>query len=163
MSTYDSGYGAARAAYRIHRALLDAGVDSRMRVLRSGVSDGTVTAGSPSPSLRARLARSIEYRRLSYAHRDWHTDNPIIHTFGQTGAGLVDELNASNADILNLHWISRMLSVRDIGRLQKPIVWTLHDMWAFCGGEHLAPDEPGRASAKVIAWTTVRLVNTGRI
>ncbi|MBU1397594.1 MAG: glycosyltransferase, partial [Proteobacteria bacterium] len=27
-----------------------------------------------------------------------------------------------------------------IGRLRKPIVWTLHDMWAFCGGEHYASD-----------------------
>jgi glycosyltransferase involved in cell wall biosynthesis len=34
-----------------------------------------------------------------------------------------------------------MLSVADIGQLKKPIVWTLHDMWAFCGGEHYAPDD----------------------
>jgi glycosyltransferase involved in cell wall biosynthesis len=30
------------------------------------------------------------------------------------------------------------MSVEDIGRLRKPVVWTLHDMWAFCGTEHLA-------------------------
>ena len=34
-----------------------------------------------------------------------------------------------------------MLSISDIGRLTKPIVWTLHDMWPFCGAEHYAPDE----------------------
>jgi glycosyltransferase involved in cell wall biosynthesis len=29
-----------------------------------------------------------------------------------------------------------MMSIADIGRLTKPVVWTLHDMWAFCGAEH---------------------------
>ena len=29
-----------------------------------------------------------------------------------------------------------MLSIADIGKIKKPIVWTLHDMWAFCGAEH---------------------------
>jgi glycosyltransferase involved in cell wall biosynthesis len=29
-----------------------------------------------------------------------------------------------------------MMSIADIGRLTKPTVWTLHDMWAFCGAEH---------------------------
>ena len=64
-------------------------------------------------------------------------------TFGYESAGLLDELNGTDAQILNLHWVQEgMLSVRDIGRLQKPIVWTLHDMWAFCGGEHYAEDGP---------------------
>ena len=52
----------------------------------------------------------------------------------------MDEINASDSDVLNLHWVSSLLSVADIGRLSKPVVWTLHDMWAFCGGEHYAPD-----------------------
>ena len=66
-------------------------------------------------------------------------DDPVCHTFGRVSAGLVNKINAGDAGVVNLHWISNMLSVADIGRLQKPIVWTLHDMWAFCGGEHYAP------------------------
>ena len=39
--------------------------------------------------------------------------------------------------MLNLHWINgEMLSIAGIGSIRKPIVWTLHDMWAFCGAEH---------------------------
>jgi glycosyltransferase involved in cell wall biosynthesis len=34
------------------------------------------------------------------------------------------------------------MSVRDIGRIRKPVIWTLHDMWPFCGTEHLASDVP---------------------
>ncbi|NJO01176.1 MAG: hypothetical protein HC880_05265, partial [Bacteroidia bacterium] len=46
------------------------------------------------------------------------------------------------ADILHLHWITfGYLSVHSLDKLMqlnKPIVWTLHDMWAFTGGCHHA-------------------------
>jgi glycosyltransferase involved in cell wall biosynthesis len=52
-------------------------------------------------------------------------------------------IDSSDADVVNLHWISaEMMSVEDIGRIDKPLVWTLHDMWAFCGAEHYSPDGP---------------------
>lgn len=48
------------------------------------------------------------------------------------------------ADILHLHWINfGFLSLKSLEKLQKlgkPIVWTLHDMWAFTGGCHYAKD-----------------------
>jgi glycosyltransferase involved in cell wall biosynthesis len=34
-----------------------------------------------------------------------------------------------------------MASISDIGRIKKPLVWTLHDMWAFCGAEHISWDQ----------------------
>ena len=142
MSYGDSDGGAAKAAYRIHRALVASGIDSRMRVLSSSTGDDRVTAGARRP-ITARLIQKLHLRWLAHVRRGWYTDNPVLHTFGQVGSGLLDELNASDADILNLHWISNMLSVRDIGRLKKPLFWTLHDMWAFCGGEHYAPDDNG--------------------
>lgn len=44
------------------------------------------------------------------------------------------------ADVLHLHWINQgLLSLKNIhqlGALGKPIVWTLHDTWAFTGGCH---------------------------
>lgn len=141
VNTFDFEGGAARAAYRIHHALVESGVDSRMRVLNSGTGNDRVTAGIPPQRVVVHVAKDLYRRWLSHSRRYWHTDNPVLHTFGETGAGLVDELNACDADILNLHWISTMLSVVDIGRLRKPIIWTLHDMWPFCGGEHYAPDD----------------------
>jgi glycosyltransferase involved in cell wall biosynthesis len=29
-----------------------------------------------------------------------------------------------------------MLSIKEISKINKPVVWTLHDSWAFCGAEH---------------------------
>jgi glycosyltransferase involved in cell wall biosynthesis len=139
VSVGDSGGGAARAACRIHRAQVEAGLDSRMFVLHRGTDDNRVIQAPPRP-LAALLLQKLQCRWQSHARRGWSTENPVLHSFGKNSAGLVDELNASDADILNLHWISDMLSMADIGRLRKPVFWTLHDMWAFCGCEHYTPD-----------------------
>jgi len=44
------------------------------------------------------------------------------------------------ADIIHLHWINggffSLETFTRLADLNKPIVWTLHDMWAFTGGCH---------------------------
>jgi len=45
-------------------------------------------------------------------------------------------------DIVNLHWINgEMISIREIRKIKKPIVWTLADMWPYCGSEHYAQED----------------------
>jgi glycosyltransferase involved in cell wall biosynthesis len=140
VSTDDSGGGAARAAYRVHRAFVDAGIDSCMRVLDRSSDDDRV--GNVKLSLAVRLKNKLQNRLMARKLRDWHTNNPILHSFGRISAGLVGDLNASDVDIVNLHWISGILSIKDIGRISKPLVWRLADMWAFCGAEHYEMDTP---------------------
>jgi glycosyltransferase involved in cell wall biosynthesis len=56
-------------------------------------------------------------------------------------SGLIQQLNASNADIIHLHWINaEMVRLEQLVNLNKPVVWTLHDMWPFCGAEHYTTD-----------------------
>jgi glycosyltransferase involved in cell wall biosynthesis len=141
ISTHDAYGGAARSAQRIHRALADSGLASRMRVLHRATSDESVRGGEARQSINARIVNKLRDSWRSMRQRGWYTDNPVLHSFGQVSAGLVNELIADEATVINLHWVSEMLSIRDIGRLNKPVVWTLHDMWAFCGGEHFAPDD----------------------
>jgi glycosyltransferase involved in cell wall biosynthesis len=51
------------------------------------------------------------------------------------------EINACDADIVNLHWVTDgFLSIEEIGKIEKPIVWSLYDMWPFTGTEHYATD-----------------------
>ncbi|MBW1792396.1 MAG: glycosyltransferase [Deltaproteobacteria bacterium] len=43
------------------------------------------------------------------------------------------------ADIINLHWVAwyqSPLTLRKLFATGKPVVWTLHDQWAFTGGCH---------------------------
>ncbi|HMX39038.1 MAG TPA: glycosyltransferase, partial [Saprospiraceae bacterium] len=48
------------------------------------------------------------------------------------------------ADLLHLHWVNQGLlslrGIRQLAELGKPMVWTLHDTWAFTGGCHIFTD-----------------------
>ena len=130
----DINGGAARAAYRIHHALRASGVDSRMWVNKTAAGDWTVEgprskSGRALAMLRPHLAAPLV--------NTLKTSNPILHSPGVVPSRWVKLINASDADVVHLHWVQgEMLSIADIGRIEKPIVWTLHDMWAFCGAEH---------------------------
>ena len=70
------------------------------------------------------------------------TKNPILHSPSFLSSSWVKKINSSDADIVNLHWVQHeMLSVSDISKIKKPLVWTLHDMWGFCGAEHISWDK----------------------
>jgi glycosyltransferase involved in cell wall biosynthesis len=138
----DIGGGAARAAYRIHHALRSSGVDSLMWVNKAAEGDWTV-----GNFLNKRETVMIQIRSLvsGISRRSMRTANPILHSPAILPSQWVKRINATGADVVHLHWVQgEMLSIADIGRIEKPIVWTLHDMWAFCGAEHLAWDDRWR-------------------
>ncbi|MDJ0536130.1 MAG: glycosyltransferase family 4 protein [Xenococcaceae cyanobacterium MO_207.B15] len=134
LSTYDKRGGAAIAAYRLHQGLLAHGVDSRMLVQSQTTGDRTVDA--PSSKLQKGLARlrpfldRIPYTilrqpRLPYKSLQWLPDQ------------IPSDIASINPDIINLHWVADgFLRIETLAQLNKPIVWTLHDMWAFTGGCH---------------------------
>lgn len=50
-------------------------------------------------------------------------------------------LNRADVDLLHLHWIGNgFLPIATLSKLSKPLVWTLHDMWGFTGGCHVADE-----------------------
>ena len=60
-----------------------------------------------------------------------------MHSLSLFPSFLDRELNKSSADIVHLHWVQgEMISIEEISRIKKPIIWTLHDSWPFCGAEH---------------------------
>ena len=138
----DINGGAARAAYRIHHALRSSGIDSQMFVNVAASGDWTVQGPT------SKWAKAMGHIRPHFA-LPWrqlhHTGNPIIHSPSVLQSPWPERLNASEADLVHLHWVQgEMLSIADIARIRKPIVWTLHDMWAFCGAEHYTTDHRWR-------------------
>lgn len=130
--------GAARAAYRIHSALCRNGLDSWMGVNRK-VSDDWKVFGPRSRFEKAliRLRPAIGSALL----RMLKTENKILHSTSLFSSSWPKRQNEFKPDILNLHWIcGEMLSIHNVGRLRNPVVWTLHDMWPFCGAEHYTDD-----------------------
>lgn len=131
--------GAARATYRLHRALRLAGVDSGMRVRNKYSDDWTVTGSS---SKKEKIINAIRPRVGQLIDKLQKTDNFNFHSGNWVPSRWSKDINGSDATVVNLHWISgETMSFSDIGNIRKPIVWTLHDMWPFCGSEHYAPDE----------------------
>ena len=139
VSTYDGGQGAARASFRLHRALREFGVDSSMRVAQSSSGDPWVYSPHSKPRQALALLRSTASFWLSKPQR---TANPVTHSVAVLPSVLDRELNNICSDLLHLHWLQdEFLSVEAIARLQGPVVWTLHDTWPFCGSEHYPCDD----------------------
>jgi len=61
----------------------------------------------------------------------------IIWSNGRRGN--LESMNEINQfDIVHLNWINdSFISVKNISKINKPIVWTLHDLWPLTGGCHI--------------------------
>ena len=87
------------------------------------------------------IKRSIRARASRMALAMQHTDNSEHHSLCLFSTDWPSHINNSAADVVNLHWLqAEMMSVADIAAIRKPVVWTLHDMWPFCGAEHYSFD-----------------------
>src|SRR5665647_38457 len=134
--------GAARAAYRIHHAIRGHGVESRMLVNSATAGDWTVEGPKNKVAKALAIVRGPMAGLLT---KSLNTGNPIVHSPAIVPSRWSMRLNASDADVIHLHWVNgEMMSIADIGNIRKPVVWTLHDMWAFCGAEHYTEDHRWR-------------------
>lgn len=127
--------GAARASYRLHKSLLRSGIDSHMLV-DTKLSDDYSVIGQDSNVRNgiSLMRRVLDRLPISfYKHRSATYFSPNLVPF----SGLVKRINAINPDVVHLHWVNKaMLSISDIAAIKAPVVWSLHDMWAFTGGCH---------------------------
>lgn len=141
LSQSDDGGGAAHAAVRLHHSLLASGITSKMIVghkhtdLQS-VEGPTSRLGKAFALIRPAIGATVTQLQKS--------GESGVRTPAFIPSGLVHVINSSSADVINLHWLGcEYLSVKDISRITKPLVWTLHDMWPFCGTEHYATEDKG--------------------
>jgi len=135
INTSDIQGGAARAAYRLHKSLLAQSIDSQMLVQSKSSDDFTVVNEDKKlrkyfnklrPVIDSIPVRFYKGRTKTLFSTSW---------FGFSN--IVDKINEINPDIVHLHWIcGGMMTVEDIAKIKAPIVWSLHDMWAFTGGCH---------------------------
>ncbi|MNG91022.1 D-inositol 3-phosphate glycosyltransferase [compost metagenome] len=131
--------GAARAAFRLHQAQRSQGLDSQMLVINKCSDDPFVHSVSGLRQLRIKLAAALSRVLLRWQK----SSNPVHHSLNLYPSGLLREIDKLAPDVVNLHWLGgEMLSVGEIGRISQPVVWTLHDMWAFSGAEHYDDDKP---------------------
>ena len=137
VNTYDLAGGAARATYRLHHALLEQDVDSQMLVIGKVSDDRTVTKLlSDFGKVKNRL-RNYQLRFFNKIESYPNKTKTYFSTSFLSFSNIVDKINEMNPDIVHLHWIcNEMIKIEDLVKIKAPIVWSLHDMWAFTGGCH---------------------------
>ncbi|MBE9178293.1 glycosyltransferase [Oculatella sp. LEGE 06141] len=139
INTYDIQGGAARAAYRLHQGLIQVGQESTMLSRYKVSSDETVK------QVYIRSSQS-DYRETSLVAIQAHYINAnrtylsnTLFSLPYPGYDLSQRSEIADADVINLHWVALSqspITLQKLFALGKPIVWTLHDMWAFTGGCH---------------------------
>lgn len=139
--TSDTKGGAARAAKRIHDGInsMNAGVTSEMFVKFKHSSDVSVH------SLDEFIPNNLAFKVSDYIaskvknkvqHYIWnkYPNRENIFMSDMRGTSLHGALQKLDFDVLHLHWLNqRFIKLEDLIGLNKPIVWTLHDSWPFCG------------------------------
>jgi len=138
ISSSDINGGAARAAYRLHRGLQSINVSSQMLVQNKESDDYTVIAPASKLSKGiGKLKPTLDALPLQlYPQRD-----RSVYSVQYLPDQLAAKVAQINPDVINLHWINfGYLQIETLAKFKKPIIWTLHDMWAFTGGCHYNGD-----------------------
>ena len=142
VNTSDTAGGAARAAYRIHQGVQTLGVDSKMFVKDKRQDDDTVI------SLKQFVPTNIFYKVFDWValkiknkiqHYKWgkYPNRSKLYLSDSRGINIHNALQKIDYDVMHLHWINqRFIKLSDLAKVDKPIVWTLHDSWPFCGVCH---------------------------
>lgn len=133
--TYTDTGGAGRAAVRLHRALRSQDIASSLIVARKRSDEPGVVGrgrlGTLASKIRSTLGQNV--MRLQRAADAGVRSSAILPSCTP------EQVARTHPDIVHLHWINgEMLTPADIARFRGPLVWTMHDMWAFCGTEHYA-------------------------
>ena len=135
VNTSDAGGGAARAASRLLRALEAESIEVYMLVQRK-TSDGYKIVGfeNKREKLLALLRPTID-QFPSKLYKD--RTKTLFSPSWIGNKNILKMIKEIDPDIVHLHWINGgMLKIEDLAKIEKPVVWSLHDMWAFTGGCH---------------------------
>ena len=133
LSNLDIHGGAARAMQRLHRGLLDFGEDSKILVNNKSRNDDTVIK-YVNPQTKKLINKSYQHyirfiKRIPGGSIESRFFPRLITE------SILQKINEINPDIINIHWISEgFIKIETLGKIHVPIIWTLHDMWAFTGG-----------------------------
>ncbi len=135
LSTSDNKGGADRATYRLHHALVNQKIDISHIVKEKYSEDKSVYTNEISSTSDTTIDTLLNTYYISQ-NRTKISNTLFTISYGNT---LLDEQTLLDADIINLHWIEKFVSLprlKQIVDLGKPIVWTLHDERPFTGGCH---------------------------
>lgn len=140
INTLDAG-GAANACLRIHKSLQLKGVESKVLVLHQTKSGQDIYSfkdfikKKKAQHYLGRLKKLIRTAIINefYEEHDRIGFFSLIETFYDVASHPLVKW----ADIINLHWIGDFVDLPSFFlKIDKPVVWTCHDMNPMTGGCH---------------------------
>lgn len=146
INSSDTGGGASIAALRLLNALNNHGYYARMGVVSKETENPNVFL---LPKKKHILLFKFSKKVIRYLNKifnpvtkrlkkinSFKTTNEIAHSKNLITETDIKWINKSDYDVVNLHWICDVISIKDISKITKPMIWTMHDTWPFCGAEH---------------------------
>jgi glycosyltransferase involved in cell wall biosynthesis len=128
--------GAARATYRLHQGLVNANYSAPLLVQTKRSKSDLVIATRHHSGMGHAISEVRQSLNRAPA-KFYRGSNQSLFSSQWQGDGLCRQIDQIAPDIINLHWVnSGYLQIETLAKLKRPIVWTLHDMWAFTGGCH---------------------------
>ncbi len=130
--------GAAIAVQRLHTALRrDGRVESILGVGCSVSGSGdTIEIPKYHSKLASKILDKVSDGLLAFSAPKGN----VFFSSYLFPNNVADNVAALHPDIIHLHWLAGNFispwELRKIGALGTPVVWTLHDAWAFTGGCH---------------------------
>lgn len=134
LNTNDISGGAAIAAYRLLKGLQQSGMEAEMLVQSKKSDDYSVIGpGTKSEKSVEKLRPILDNIPVSfYKYRKKSMFSSAI-----VPDRILKKIKDVNPDVVHLHWItSGFIKIETLVKISKPMIWTLHDMWAFTGGCH---------------------------
>ena len=134
--TFSSEGGAAVGVKRLHNSLLKKKIKSEIFFFKDYLNY------PKSIKMYYKWNLIIFFKRLVLKFLTFRKNKESL------SINIIDNLNINSIlkknkiDIVHLHWIgNEMISIKQITNIQKPVVWTFHDMWPFVGAEHFCYDK----------------------
>ncbi|GAF03662.1 glycosyltransferase [Saccharicrinis fermentans] len=128
-------FGAGRAAYRLHKGLLQCGIESKMWVGAKRTLDETVTDIHREKWKKKLTKVYVNLEKI--AIKSSAGGYKEMFSLGHPAHSIRRRIKKEKPDIIHLHWINRgYMDLLHLKNIKIPIVISLHDMWWFTGGCH---------------------------
>ena len=143
LSTFERAGGAAIAANRLMKSLIDNDIKVKTLTLNKQTNDKNVIS-IQSSFIKQWIVRSkfLCERWVIFVYNHFNRENLFNVSIANTGFDVSKHPLIKEADIIHIHWINQgFLSLRGLRKLfemGKPVFWTMHDMWACTGICHYA-------------------------
>lgn len=128
--------GAGRGAYTLHLELLKLGVNS---VILTDYFDGSLNENEVVSIIKNPFfyyQKKIKSRIFNLLKLIYFKRQKLLFSTGFDGFDITKHSLYHDADIIHLHWINGLVNIKSLKKINKPVIWTIRDMWPLTGGCH---------------------------